>query len=438
MKYFNLILLFFMFSLCSCKKSTDSNEPHQKKPNVIFILADDVGYEIPTCNGGSSYSTPNIDNLAADGMRFTECHSAPVCSPSRFMILTGQYNFRNYTIWGQMNTTQKTIGNLFKDAGYATCYTGKWQLDGGAQSANAFGFDEYSLWLPYYVCPESLFGSRYKRAKIYENGGYINQDLNSDTYSDDHFTDYVLNFIDEHKSDAFFVYYAMMLCHNAFSPTPDDADYAAWNPDPTNSNKKYFPSMVNYMDKKIGLILDKINSDGISNNTIVIFAGDNGTSPSITSEFLNGQIKGGKGSTIEYGIHVPFICKWPGVITPGSVNNDLIDFTDFLPTFADIANEQIPASFGIIDGNSFYPALTGNNNSARKWSFCYSDPQLCSDSLEKVKYVMDTAYKLYSTGEFYHYSNDIMEKSPLPNSSLSTQQSEIKSTFQAVLANMHN
>ncbi|MBS1745040.1 MAG: sulfatase-like hydrolase/transferase [Bacteroidetes bacterium] len=438
MKFINLILLIFLFGLFSCKKNENPNVPQSKKPNIVFILADDVGYEIPTCDGGHSYSTPNIDNLAANGMRFTECHSAPVCSPSRFMILTGQYNFRNYTIWGQMNINQKTVGNLLKNAGYATCYAGKWQLNGGAQSANAFGFDNYSVWLPYYECPETIEGSRYKDARIYENGGYIQPEPNNDMYSDDHFTNYILNFIDNHKNDAFFVYYSMMLCHKAFSPTPEDAVYDAWNPDPANSNKKYFPSMVNYMDKKIGLILDKINSAGISNNTIVIFAGDNGTSSSITSSFLNGQVKGAKGSAIEYGIHVPLICKWPAVITSGSINNDLIDFTDFLPTFADIANEQVPTNFGVIDGNSFYKALSGNNSAARKWSFCYSDPHLCTDSLGKFKFAMDTAYKLYDSGEFFHYSEDIMETTPLTVSELSPQQTEIKATLQAVLDNMHN
>jgi arylsulfatase A len=353
------------------------------------------------------------------------------------MILTGQYNFRNYTIWGQMDANQKTIGNLLKNAGYATCYTGKWQLDGGEQAIHAFGFDDYSVWLPYYECPELNEGSRYKDAKIYENGGYLSQGSNNEIYSDDHFTDYVLDFIDKHKNDAFFVYYAMMLCHRSFCPTPDDAEYANWDPSPDNSNKKYFPSMVAYMDKKIGLILDKIQSAGIENNTIVIFAGDNGTSPSITSKFLNGEIAGGKNKTIEYGIHVPFICKWPGVVAPGSINNDLIDFTDFLPTFAGIANAPVPAGYGVIDGNSFYPALTGINNTPRSWSFCYSDPKLCSNALQYARYAMDTAYKLYDNGNFYHYRADIMEKSPISDADLSPLQSEIKESLQAVLDKLH-
>src|SRR5690349_12505837 len=98
------------------------------KPNIIFILADDVGYEVPTYSGGQSYSTPNLDFMAAGGTQFTECHASPLCSPSRFMLMTGKYNFRNYTHWGVMNFNQQTLANLAKAAGYSTCISGKWQF----------------------------------------------------------------------------------------------------------------------------------------------------------------------------------------------------------------------------------------------------------------------------------------------------------------------
>ena len=127
-----------------------------------MIVSDDIGYEIPTADGGRSYSTPNIDKIAKGGIRFTQVRAAPLCSPSRFMLFTGKYNFRNYGIWGIMDTTQRTIGNMLQDAGYTTCYAGKWQLDGGDNSIRKFGFDKYSVWLPFKVCPEETEGSRYK------------------------------------------------------------------------------------------------------------------------------------------------------------------------------------------------------------------------------------------------------------------------------------
>src|SRR6185295_1797504 len=241
--------------------------------------------EIPTFNGGRSYSTPNLDKLAQDGMRFTQCRSSPLCSPSRFMLLTGKYNFRNYTTWGYMDQRQQTIGNMLKAAGYTTCYAGKWQLDGGDQSIHAFGFDKYSVWLPYKICPEVTYGSRYKSARIYQEGSYLPDSIIKDEYSEDFNFNYLMNFIDSNKTKPFFAYYSMMLCHAAFSPTPDDPEYQAWPINAYKSDPKFFPSMVKYMDKKIGELIDKLNSLGLEDNTIIFFIGDNGTQTEITSLF---------------------------------------------------------------------------------------------------------------------------------------------------------
>ena len=122
------------------------------KTNIIFILADDVGFEVPACNGGQSYSTPNINSMAAEGIRFTQCFASPLCSPSRFMFLTGKYNFRNYGAWGVMDpNTNRTIANMLHDAGYKTLVAGKWQLDGGDASIHALGFDDYVVYEPFAI-----------------------------------------------------------------------------------------------------------------------------------------------------------------------------------------------------------------------------------------------------------------------------------------------
>ena len=127
---------------------------NNKKPNIILILSDDIGYEVPTVNGGESYSTPTIDKLTRLSMQFTQCHSSPLCSPSRTALLTGKYNFRNYFTWGSLPVTEKTIGNMMEDAGYKTCVAGKWQFDGGAQSIAAFGFQKYCVWDAFSVSKE--------------------------------------------------------------------------------------------------------------------------------------------------------------------------------------------------------------------------------------------------------------------------------------------
>jgi len=435
-----------LFTACekSFKPSSDaeSNGPEKisvaDKPNIIFIVGDDIGYEIPTIDGGRSYSTPNIDRLAKEGMRFLQCRSAPLCSPSRFMILTGKYNFRNYTIWGVMNRSQRTIGNMLKDAGYATCYAGKWQLDGGDVSIRTFGFNNYSVWCPFKQCPEDLEGSRYKGAKIYQDGGYLSSTITDSQYSEDHFTDYVMNFIDSNKSRPFFAYYAMILCHKAFSPTPDDPEYPAWLAEPGHSDTTFFPSMVKYMDKKIGLLVNKIKDLGLENNTIIVYVGDNGTQKEITSSYKNIIIQGQKGQTVEYGIHVPLICRWPGTIPAGSINNDLIDFTDFLPTLAGVANTPVPTTYGTLDGRTFYPQLTGTTGTPRNSVFCHFKPLLCSGNDKLFRYAQDNSYKLYDSGSFYRFTKDLTEENPLVDSLLTSKQKKIKQNLQAVINTMHN
>lgn len=138
--------------LKSCKKNfeptsaeianTDILSQAVTRPNIVLILGDDIGYEIPTVNGGQSYATPNIDLMARAGMRFTQCYASPLCSPSRFMFLTGKYNFRNYTTWGIMDQSQRTFANMLSDAGYDTYVAGKWQVDGDDQSVRTFGFNQ--------------------------------------------------------------------------------------------------------------------------------------------------------------------------------------------------------------------------------------------------------------------------------------------------------
>ena len=172
------------------------------KPNIIFILGDDIGYEIPTINGGQSYATPNIDRMAQIGMRFTGFHASPLCSPSRVMLLTGKYNFRNYTVWGVLDTTSKTIANMLKDAGYKTSVVGKWQLDGGDASVRAAGFEDYMIWSPFTSKNGERVrgkGSRYKDPVIYQNAAFLTKSLTQGKFGDDIFTNQIKDFIDANK-----------------------------------------------------------------------------------------------------------------------------------------------------------------------------------------------------------------------------------------------
>ena len=264
-------------------------------PNIILILGDDVGYEIPSVDGGESYSTPNIDMMARNGMRFTQCHASPLCSPSRFMLLTGKYNSRNYFAWGIMDLTQKTIADFLKDAGYTTCVTGKWQLDGGAHSIHTFGFNDYAVWDPFQIMgTDNPTWSRYKDPAVYVDSAFLPPGETAGKYSDDIFMDSLFDFMEKNVNNRFFAYCAMLLPHGPFVPTPDDPEFSTWNAKTGKSDPKFFPSMVAYMDKKVGELIAKVNELGIANKTIIIYTGDNGTNNQLSSMFLGRTSRGAK------------------------------------------------------------------------------------------------------------------------------------------------
>ncbi|MCK4747131.1 MAG: sulfatase-like hydrolase/transferase, partial [Bacteroidales bacterium] len=246
-------------------------------PNIILIMADDMGYECLSSNGSVSYKTPELDRLAENGMRFTSCHSQPLCTPSRVKIMTGRYNCNNYIDFGYLDVREKTFGNLLKEARYTTMVAGKWQLNGvetGEDGCMAlkrpyqFGFDEYCLWW----LDEK--GSRYANPRIVQNEVLIQTTV--DDYGPDIVSNYVLDFIERNRDNPFLIYYPMLLVHSPFQPTPDSPEWA--EPSERNSqDTKYFKDMVEYTDKVVGKIISRLNQLDLSDNTIIIFTGDNGT-----------------------------------------------------------------------------------------------------------------------------------------------------------------
>ena len=454
---FNLrkLLLFSVFALSiiaytsSCKKTnelrakTDSSYDDittsraTGKPNIILILGDDVGFEIPTVNGGRSYETPNIDGMAQQGMRFTQAYASPLCSPSRFMLMTGKYNFRNYNAWGVMNPNEKTLATLLKSAGYTTYVSGKWQFDGGDAEIRSLGFDDYSVWDAYEN--DNFLGSHYKNPAIYENGALLPASATLNKYGDDIFTDRVLNFVSANRNRKFFVYFPITLAHKPFGPTPDDAAaFANWDPSDSNSDATFFPSMIKYMDKKLGQLNDSLKAWNLNNNTIIIFAGDNGTPSEIVSKFNNKDLIGGKSQSNITGTRIPMMITWPSKIVPGTVNGNLVDFTDFLPTFAEAAGISVPADYGTVDGVSFYKQLSNVNSASRSWLFNHYQPLSKDGENQTLKrWAQNKMYKLYdSSDNFYNIKDDPYEKKPIKNLSFGEQQT--KATLRGVIDAEHN
>ena len=374
------------------------------RPNIVFILADDLGYETIGANGGTSYKTPILDGMATGGMRFTHGYAQPLCTPTRVQLMTGLSNARNYLHFGKMDPKAVTFGNYFQKAGYATCMAGKWQLGGDLDQPKSYGFDEYCLW------------QHTRRPPRYANPGLEIQgerkDYSHGEYGPDLVNDYALDFIERNKAKPFFLYYPMMLTHDPYQPTPDSKD---WDPKASGEGvhqaAAHFGEMVSYMDKLIGKVLAKLEQCGVRENTLVIFLGDNGTGAGTRSMMGDRVVVGRKGKTVDAGMHVPLIANWPGKIAKGTVCSDLVDTTDFLPTFCEVGGIKVaPTVQG--DGRSFYAQMRGEKGHPRDWIYAWYSPRQ-GESTRVEEFAFNHRYKLYRSGKFFDLGSDLDEKNPL-------------------------
>lgn len=396
------------------------------RPNIVLIMADDMGYECVGANGSTFYKTPHLDRLAAGGTRFEHAYSQPICTPSRVQIMTGRYNSRNYIQFGVLHPAEITFANVLKQAGYTTCVAGKWQLKGGFDGPHKFGFDEYCLW------QLTRRPTRYPNPGLEINGKQV--DYTNGEYGPDLVSDYLIDFIRRHKDGPFFAYYPMILPHWPFQPTPDSED---WDPAETKEwprskwNRQHFSDMVTYADKMVGKVDRALGELGIRENTLLIFTCDNGTYTGITSPFKGKQVTGGKGSTPNAGTHVPMIASWPGTIPTGAVSQDLIDFSDLLPTFAELGGAEVPQDRKI-DGRSFLPQLKGQKGDPRDWVFCWYERNGKRDGNVK-RFARNQTYKLYHDGRFYNVPADELEKHELDVEELDTATAEVRTKLRAVI-----
>jgi len=417
-----LVLAFLLLVPLAALHAADA--PRPAKPNIILILADDLGYETIGANGGASYKTPVLDGLAAKGVRFTHCYVQPLCTPTRVQLMTGRYNVRNYINFGNMDARAVTFGNLLKQAGYTTCIAGKWQLGRDLELPKKFGFDEYCLW------QHTRRPPRYANPGLEING--IEKDYKDGQYGPDLVNSYALDFVTRKKDGPFFLYYPMMLTHAPYQPTPDSAD---WDPkaqgEQGNTKAEHFADMVMYMDKLIGKLVARLDSLGIRDNTLLIFVGDNGTGRGTRSMMGDRLVIGGKGSTTDAGMHVPLIASWPGKVTHGVVCADLVDSTDFLPTLLDAAGVPYPTN-PKLDGHTFLPQILGAEGQPRDWIYSWYSPRQSADMTVR-EFAFNQRYKLYRSGEFFDLGKDLEEKQPLKVASLDGEAANAAKLLQGAL-----
>jgi arylsulfatase A len=396
-------------------------------PNIVFIMADDLGVECLNSYGGTSYRTPHLTRLAEQSMQFSHCFSTPLCTPTRVQVMTGRYPFR--TGWTRLidkrpredqyldPRVEITFGQVLKAAGYATAVAGKWQLSHLQEHphhAEECGFDKHRLWI--WKDGEAI-QHRYWYPVMWESGRRMNNP--GLDYGPDLCCEFLIQFMRQNARRPFFAYYPMILPHHPFFPTPSDGP----RPGRMQSDATWFGSMVRHMDTLVGRMMDAVDELGLSDRTLFIFTTDNGTKPAHTSMQNGRMVKGGKGKLSENGCHVPFIARWPGQIPAGTVSNALIDLSDVLPTLAEIGGAQMPQGV-VIDGRSFASVLIDGASGSREWVFT---------QLGGRRAIRDHRWKYVSGGYLYDLQSDPSEQRALLGNDLKPEALAARRRLQALL-----
>ncbi len=404
-----LLFVLLLAATASCEQRRGASTKPEK-PNILLILADDVGREVLGSYGGTSYPTPHLDRLARTGLRFEHAYSMPVCHPSRICLMTGRYPFRlGHPVWGTFpdQWEERTLPQVLKRAGYATAIAGKWQLTllrEDPEHPFRLGFDQYSLfgWHE---------GPRYYEPLIWENGR-IRSDVR-DQYGPDVYVRFLTEFMERHRPGPFFAFYSMALCHDV----TDDLD----EPVPFGPRGRYdsYQEMVEAMDQRVGRLVGALDRLGLREKTLILFTTDNGTPKRsiitardgklvrepVSSRMGERIIPGGKGDLTDAGTRVPTIANWKGTLPQGESTDAMMDFSDLLPTLADLGGAEIPPEQAL-DGASFAPLLRGEPGEGRDWVFAEHRGR---------SWVRTRDWKLYRDGRFFHAADDPDETQAIPS-----------------------
>ena len=338
------------------------------KPNILFIMVDDLGKDWVSCYGADGIQTPNIDRLAEGGMRFTKAWSMPQCTPTRVSLLTGQYPWRTGWVnhwdvprWGvgyfdwERHTT---FARLLKAAGYVTAVAGKWQINDFRIEPSALqkhGFDDWCMWTGY-EAQNPPSAKRYWDPYIHTKDGSKTW---AGQFGPDIYCQFLIDFMERHRDQPMMLYYPMALTHGPLVHTPAE-------PEARGKLDKH-RAMVRYVDHLVGRIVATLDELGIRKRTILIFTTDNGTARGVLGTVAGQKPRGGKATKFEGGVCEPFIVNCPGLVPAGVVTDALTDFTDLLPTFVELAGARLPEGVEI-DGKSLAPLILGKTtDSPREW-----------------------------------------------------------------------
>ncbi|MFT8808091.1 arylsulfatase [Gluconobacter sp.] len=359
-----------------------ASTPAPRSPNIIYIIADDLGVYDLGCYGQTKIRTPNIDRMASQGMQFTQAYGgAPICSPSRCALMTGRHmghaSIRdNFALAGgvvgykgqekirraNLPDQEPTVATVLKDQGYVTGLVGKWHLDGYAPAAvpTRHGFDEFHGWLTQTEKTQGYFPEKwYDGTTLLDVPG--NAGEGRAVYETDIVTDQSCDFIRRHRQKPFFLTVAYNAPHSPYV-TPAEGDYGG---EPWGRSEKTYAAMIEFLDAGVGSILRALEELGLDEDTVVFFSSDHGPRSEPTAEqtdvvtFFNshGPLRGYKRELYEGGIRVPLIARWPGHIAAGAKEETPVYHPDFLPTAVGLAGKSISV---VTDGHDLTPVLLGD------------------------------------------------------------------------------
>jgi len=474
MKRILTLLVLLSIIIVSCKNSKEKKQNIMSKPNIIYILADDLGYGELGVYGQEKIETPNIDALASKGMLFTQHYSgAPVCAPARAILLTGKHaghaevrgnheweergdvwNYKkavyNPNLEGQYPISDSlTIGKMLQNVGYKTALVGKWGLGGplseGIPTKRGFDFffgyncqrqahqlypkhlwkNEEKIWLDNEVIPPGTLLD--KGADPYDIKSYAKYQQKQ--YAPELMQKEVINFIEENKDRPFFMYYASPLPHLPLQVPQKYVDkyVKKFGDEEPYTGKAYFPNryphaayaaMISYLDMQVGEIVTKLKELGIYDNTLIIFTSDNGPTYTggVDAKFFNSArpFQNGygrtKGFTYEGGIRVPMIASWKGKIKSGSKTDLISSFYDVLPTLAELTKQKTPRT---TDGLSFLPTLLGENKQIKHKFLYWEFPSYQGQQAVRMggwKGIRKNIFKGNMEIELYNLKNDVREE----------------------------
>jgi arylsulfatase A len=400
-----------------------------RRPNIILFVADDVGFETLRCYGGESYATPQIDRLAAAGMRFESCLATPMCATSRAMLLSGRHNFRNYEQWAHLDASEPTIATHLRKAGYVTGMAGKWHLgnwepDGdGRRGPARMGFDHF---LSCMIDEESTksrnspgAGNGYWKTVLIRD----NQALGPlvEKHSEDAYLEFTRDFLRANRDRPFFFHYASLLAHRPFvkvaNPGPEDFN--------EHGRTRNFPAMLARLDAIVGEVRTELEALGLTDNTLFLFTSDNGTdnvreAAALRSIWRGNSLRGGKYQVNELGTTVPFIACWPGKIKAAATTRTPVDFTDLLPTVLDCVGLPRPPA---ADGQSMLPVLLGDDNGrgrkpAFTWGTLDGSNSVYHDPVARHASILhagrDERWRYLSDGRIFDITADPLMREPPP------------------------